>query len=210
MKHKVFIIFLFLSLLNIGHLLEARPVVPVNQTVARHRMVEVNGLNMHIVEQGEGPLVLFLHGFPQIWYTWRHQIPYMAARGFRAVAPDLRGYGDTTGANNSDPSKSSFVHVAGDVIRLLDIIAPGEKVFVVGHDFGAYTSWYLSLFRPDRVKALITFSVQYIPWSPSGSYLDFALRTFGKDYYMIRFQVNVSFMIFTIHNKDIYEEIFYR
>lgn len=155
----------------------------------KHKMVSVNGLNMHIAEQGEGPLVLFLHGFPGLWYTWRHQIPFMASRGYRAVAPDLRGYGDTTGANNDDPSKSSFVHIVGDVVALLDAIAPGEKVFVVGHDLGAFTAWYFALFRPDRIKAMINFSVQFIPWSPLGSYVDYALATYGKDYYIVRFQV---------------------
>ncbi|KAF5944701.1 hypothetical protein HYC85_018778 [Camellia sinensis] len=60
-----------------------------------HKTISVNGINMHIAEKGKGPVVLFLHGFPELWYSWRHQILYTAAHGYRAVAPDLRGYGDT-------------------------------------------------------------------------------------------------------------------
>ncbi|KZV46662.1 epoxide hydrolase [Dorcoceras hygrometricum] len=108
----------------------------------KHKMVAVNGLDMHVAELGEGPLVLFLHGFPQLWYTWRHQILFMAERGYRAVAPDLRGYGDTTGAPLEDPSKFSNLHVVGDLVGLLEAIAPDEdRVFVVGHDWGAVIAW---------------------------------------------------------------------
>ena len=66
-----------------------------------HRTAEVNGINMHVAEKGEGPVVLFLHGFPELWYSWRHQIISLASKGFRAVAPDLRGYGDTAAPKNS-------------------------------------------------------------------------------------------------------------
>ncbi|KAJ8560449.1 hypothetical protein K7X08_022309 [Anisodus acutangulus] len=62
-----------------------------------HKTVKVNGVNMHVVEKGQGPIVLFIHGFPEFWYSWRHQISFMAKHGYRAVGPDLRGYGDTTG-----------------------------------------------------------------------------------------------------------------
>lgn len=66
-----------------------------------HKIVEVNGINMHVVEKGHGPFVLFIHGFPELWYSWRHQIIFMAKHGYRAMAPDLRGYGDTTGNEKS-------------------------------------------------------------------------------------------------------------
>ncbi|PIA61317.1 hypothetical protein AQUCO_00300688v1 [Aquilegia coerulea] len=83
-----------------------------------HRMVYVNGINMHVAEEGQGPVVLLIHGFPELWYTWRHQIVSLAAKGFRAVAPDLRGYGDTkpsTAVNNS-----TYFHIVGDLIALID------------------------------------------------------------------------------------------
>nr|GMD79112.1 bifunctional epoxide hydrolase 2-like [Ipomoea batatas] len=109
-----------------------------------HKTVAVNGINMHIAELGEGPLVLFLHGFPELWYSWRHQILFFAARGYRAVAPDLRGYGDTTGAPTDDPSNFTALRVVGDLVALLQSISPDEdKVFVVGHDWGALMAWFL-------------------------------------------------------------------
>ena len=85
-----------------------------------HRTVSVNGIKMHIVEKGEGPTVLLLHGFPQLWYSWRHQIHGLAARGFRALAPDLRGFGDT----DAPPSTSSYTiyHIVGDLIALIDLL----------------------------------------------------------------------------------------
>ncbi|MFS7943632.1 putative soluble epoxide hydrolase [Helianthus anomalus] len=155
----------------------------------QHKFINVNGLNMHIAEKGEGPLVLFLHGFPVLWYSWRHQILYFADHGYRAVAPDLRGFGQTTGAPVHDHTKFTFPHVVGDMIGLLDAITnEGEKVFVVGHDWGALTAWYLCLFRPDRVKALVNLSVAFIPWNPNGDLVELLRREYGDDHYMTRFQ----------------------
>ncbi|GER52165.1 alpha/beta-Hydrolases superfamily protein [Striga asiatica] len=154
-----------------------------------HRMVPVNGLNIHVADLGQGPLVLFLHGFPELWYSWRHQMAFVAARGYRAVAPDLRGYGDTTGAPLGDPSKFSTLHLVGDLVLLLGAIAPDEdKVFVVGHDWGAYIAWHLCLYRPDKVKALFNLSVAFIPWSPEMSTVEKARKLYGDDYYICRFQ----------------------
>ncbi|GFZ09048.1 alpha/beta-Hydrolases superfamily protein [Actinidia rufa] len=123
-----------------------------------HRTITVNGINMHIAEKGKGPIILFVHGFPELWYSWRHQILHAAASGYRAVAPDLRGYGGTTGVPSNDHSKFTVLHVVGDLVALIDAIAPdSHQVFVVGHDWGALITWYLCLFRPDRVRALVLF-----------------------------------------------------
>ncbi|THF94995.1 uncharacterized protein LOC114323633 [Camellia sinensis] len=155
-----------------------------------HKMISVNGINMHIAEKGKGPMVLFLHGFPELWYSWRHQILYMAAQGYRAVAPDLRGYGDTTGPPVNDFTKFTILHVLGDIMALLDKIAPDEdKVFVVGHDWGAYIAWYLCLFRPDRVKAMVNLSVHFLPRSPTMNFVDIFRGLYGDDHYIYRFQV---------------------
>ncbi|XP_024995457.1 uncharacterized protein LOC112528667 [Cynara cardunculus var. scolymus] len=156
----------------------------------QHKTVNANGLNIHIAEKGEGPLVLLLHGFPELWYSWRHQILYLADHGYRAVAPDLRGYGDTTGAPVNDHTKFTVYHLVGDLIGLLDAITSdqGEKVFVVGHDWGAYVAWNLCLFRPDRVKALVSLSVPFIPWNPNGDMVQLLRAAFGEDHYIVRFQ----------------------
>ncbi|KAL8157991.1 epoxide hydrolase 2-like [Apium graveolens] len=153
-----------------------------------HKMISANGLNIHIAEKGKGPLVLFLHGFPKLWYSWRHQIHFMASHGYHAVAPDLRGYGDTTGAPVDDPSKFSVVHIVGDIVALLDVIAPKEKVFVVAHDWGAFVAWHLSLFRPDKVKALVSLSIHYIARNPTEDVAKLMEAAYGEDHYMVRFQ----------------------
>ncbi|KAL5983714.1 hypothetical protein ACLOJK_017805 [Asimina triloba] len=154
-----------------------------------HRTVLVNGINMHVVEKGKGPTVLLIHGFPQLWYSWRHQIHGLAAGGFRAVAPDLRGFGDTDGP----PSASSYsiYHIVGDLIALIDLLGQDQvnlyQVFVVGHDWGAYMAWYLCMFRPDRVKALLNLSVAFIRRPPI-KFADFIQSLYGDDYYICRFQ----------------------
>nr|GMD73919.1 putative epoxide hydrolase [Ipomoea batatas] len=154
-----------------------------------HKTVSVNGINMHVAELGKGPLVLLLHGFPELWYSWRHQILFLAARGYRAVAPDLRGYGDTTGAPNDDPSKFTVIHLVGDLIELLQCIAPEEdKVFVVGHDWGAIVAWYLCMFRPEKVKGLVNLSVHFLPRHPHLDLVECLRAVYGNDYYMCRFQ----------------------
>ncbi|XP_044498162.1 epoxide hydrolase A-like [Mangifera indica] len=153
----------------------------------QHRIVNVNGLNMHVAEKGEGPVILFIHGFPELWYSWRHQIIALASLGYRAIAPDLRGFGDT----DAPPSVSSYTcfHVVGDLIGLLDVVASDQdKVFVVGHDWGALIAWYLCLFRPDKVKALVNLSVAFNPWNPKRKPLEGLKAVYGDDYYMIRFQ----------------------
>ncbi|XP_049388448.1 uncharacterized protein LOC125852807 isoform X3 [Solanum stenotomum] len=155
-----------------------------------HKMVAVNGLNMHIAELGQGPTILFIHGFPELWYSWRHQMVYLAERGYRAVAPDLRGYGDTTGAPLNDPSKFSILHLVGDVVALLEAIAPNEeKVFVAAHDWGALIAWHLCLFRPDKVKALVNLSVHFSKRNPKMNAVEGLKAIYGEDHYISRFQV---------------------
>ncbi|XP_047319454.1 epoxide hydrolase A-like [Impatiens glandulifera] len=156
----------------------------------QHKTVIVNGnINMHYVEMGQGPIVLFLHGFPELWYTWRHQIPFVAASGYRAVAPDLRGFGDTTGASD-DPAAFTMFRVVGDLVALLDSVARSDEdnVYVVGHDWGAIVAWNLCLYRPDRVKAVLNMSVAFAPRNPKMSPLVALHSTYGDDYYICRFQ----------------------
>ncbi|PHU01745.1 hypothetical protein BC332_31532 [Capsicum chinense] len=154
-----------------------------------HKFVQVNGINMHVVEKGKGPVVLFIHGFPELWYSWRHQISFMAEHGYRAVAPDLRGYGDTTGVPTDDPSNFSCLRVVGDLVELVNTIAPEQdEVFVVGHDWGAMIAWYLCLFRPDKVKALVNMSVPFSPRNPNAKPVETFKAILGDDFYVVRFQ----------------------
>ncbi|WVZ12166.1 hypothetical protein V8G54_016696 [Vigna mungo] len=152
-----------------------------------HRTVNVNGINMHVAEMGEGPLILFIHGFPDLWFSWRHQMKALASLGYRCVAPDLRGYGDTDVP--ASPTAYTSLHVVGDLVGLLDEVAgDNEKVFVVGHDWGAMTAWYLSLFRPERIRALVNMSVAFTPRNPKRKPLDTLRAVYGNDYYICRFQ----------------------
>ncbi|MBA0637393.1 hypothetical protein Godav_005429 [Gossypium davidsonii] len=152
-----------------------------------HRMVKVNGINIHIAEKGEGPVILFLHGFPELWYSWRHQILALSSMGYRAVAPDLRGYGDSD-APDSVESYTCF-HVIGDLVELINVVDPDEgKVFVVGHDWGAILGWYLCMFRPDKVKALVNLSVPFLRSHPENKPIGFWRSYYGSDHYISRFQ----------------------
>jgi pimeloyl-ACP methyl ester carboxylesterase len=153
-------------------------------TGVRHRYVDTRGLRMHIAEAGEGPLVVLLHGFPECWYSWRHQLTALARAGYHAVAPDQRGYCRTGGPEAVD--QYTMLHLTGDVIALLDALGAAQAV-VVGHDWGAPVAWHTALLRPDRVRGVIGLSV---PYRPRGSTPPIAtLRSsVGDGFYMIYFQ----------------------
>jgi len=117
------------------------------------RFVRTNGISLHVVEAGprKGPLVVLLHGFPESWYAWRHQIPALARAGFHVLAPDQRGYG----TSDRPPGVSAYgiEHLARDVVGLLDEVGR-ERAFVVGHDWGAVVAWWLALAHPERVERM--------------------------------------------------------
>jgi pimeloyl-ACP methyl ester carboxylesterase len=127
------------------------------------RRVGTNGIELNIAEQGEGPLVLMLHGFPESWYSWRHQIPAVAGAGFHAVAPDMRGYGKSD--KPDDISSYNQVEVTNDIVGLISALGY-ETAIVFGHDWGAPTAWSCALNHPDKVTAVGVLSV---PFSPRAS-----------------------------------------
>ncbi|CAH9079132.1 unnamed protein product [Cuscuta europaea] len=151
----------------------------------QHNQIHVNGISMHVAEVGQGPAILFLHGFPELWYTWRHQMLFLSAKGYRAIAPDLRGYGDTDAPDSA--SSYTCLHIIGDLVALLDSLSL-EKVFLVGHDWGAYIAWNFCLLRPDRIKALVNLSVAFSPRNPTRKPVGSMRLLFGDDYYICRFQ----------------------
>jgi len=124
----------------------------------RHRTIETNGIRLHLAEQGAGPLVLLCHGFPESWYSWRHQLPALAAAGYRAVAPDMRGYGQTDSPQEIE--KYTLFHLVGDMVGLLDAL-DAEQAVIAGHDWGAPVAWHAALLRPDRFRAVIGLSVPF-------------------------------------------------
>lgn len=124
------------------------------------RRVATNGIALKIAEQGEGPLVLLLHGFPESWYSWRHQFAPIAAAGFHAVAPDMRGYGESD--KPADISAYNQVEVVNDIIGLIPALGY-ETAIVIGHDWGAPTAWSCALHHPDKVTAVGALSVPFTP-----------------------------------------------
>ena len=127
-------------------------------TEIAHRFVETNGIRMHIAEAGEGPLVVLCHGFPESWYSWRHQIVALAEAGFHAVAPDQRGYGQTDRPEAIDAYTQ--LHLVGDIVGLLDALGE-ERAVIAGHDWGAPVAWNAGALRPDRFRAVIALSVAH-------------------------------------------------
>jgi pimeloyl-ACP methyl ester carboxylesterase len=152
-----------------------------------HRYVQAGSLRMHIAEAGQGPLVLLLHGFPESWYSWRHQLTALADAGFHAVAPDQRGYcGTGPPSEHGDIGEYTILHLTGDVIALMDALGEDQAV-VAGHDWGAPVAWHTALFRPDRVRGVIGLSV---PYRPRGSSPPIATlrEVLGEAFYMVYFQ----------------------
>ncbi|KAE8657628.1 Detected protein of confused Function [Hibiscus syriacus] len=143
-----------------------------------HTTVTTNGIKMHVASIGSGPVILFLHGFPELWYSWRHQLLSLSSLGYRCVAPDLRGYGDTD-APASTTSYTIF-HVVGDLVGLLDVLGV-KRVYLVGHDWGALIAWSFCQFRPDRVHALVNLSVAYQPRNPMVKPVEGIRALFGDD-----------------------------
>jgi pimeloyl-ACP methyl ester carboxylesterase len=123
-----------------------------------HRFFQVNGIRMHVAECGEGPLVVLCHGFPESWYSWRHQLQALAEAGYRAVAPDMRGYGQTDAP--AAVSDYSLLHLVGDMVALVAALGAQQAV-VVGHDWGAPVAWHCALLRPDVFRGVAALSVPF-------------------------------------------------
>ena len=151
---------------------------------ASHRFVEANGIRIHIAETGTGPLVLLLHGFPECWYSWRHQLRALGDAGFHAVAPDQRGYGRTDRPDQID--QYTLLHLVGDAIGVMDALGEDEA-FVVGHDWGAPVAWHTALMRPDRIRGVVGLSVPYRPRPPAPP-LGLVRKSVGEGFYQIYFQ----------------------
>ncbi|MBI5284657.1 MAG: alpha/beta hydrolase [Chloroflexi bacterium] len=150
-----------------------------------HRTIKTNGINMHIAEAGQGPLVLLVHGFPESWYSWRHQLPALAAAGYHAVAPDVRGYGrsDAPQPIEAYSMKNMTADMAGVVHALSE-----QTAVVVGHDWGAPIAWHSALLYPDRFRAVAGLSVPYTPRAPMPPTQLFKQVFADRFFYILYFQ----------------------
>jgi pimeloyl-ACP methyl ester carboxylesterase len=149
-----------------------------------HRQLRVDGIELHVAELGTGPLVVLCHGFPELWYSWRHQLPALAEAGYRVVAPDMRGYGQSSIPEDVDAY--DIPTVCGDMLGLLDALGEQRAVFV-GHDWGAVVVWQLALAHPERVAAVAGMSVPFIPRSPVPP-VGQLRKALGEDFYIVWFQ----------------------
>jgi pimeloyl-ACP methyl ester carboxylesterase len=129
----------------------------------QHKTATLGDVTLHYVEEGEGPLIVLLHGFPEFWYSWRKQIPALVAAGFRVIAPDLRGYNDST--KPTDFHAYNVLNVARDIAAL--IVQSGDSpCTVIGHDWGGVTAWFLAMVHPDVVARLIVLNAPHpVPFS---------------------------------------------
>jgi pimeloyl-ACP methyl ester carboxylesterase len=150
----------------------------------RLQVLEVGAIRMRVAELGEGPLVLLCHGFPECWRSWSSQLSALADAGYRAVAPDMRGYGGSDAP--PEPDVYTMLHHVGDMVELVRTLGETQAV-IVGHDWGAPAAWNAALLRPDLFRAVVGMSVPFTP--PSRVDLLSALETQGvRTFYIQYFQ----------------------
>ncbi len=146
----------------------------------KHSQVQIDQVELHVVELGEGKPVLLCHGFPDLWRGWRLQMEALAAAGYRAIALDMRGYGRSSAP--TDPLLYTPFHTVGDLVGLLDALGL-TQVTIVGHDFGANIAWNAALLRPDRFTAVFGVSVPFLPLG-GPSLLENMAAAGAKNFYM--------------------------
>lgn len=147
-------------------------------------ILRANGINLAVYEQGQGPAVVLLHGFPELAYTWRHQLPALAGAGFRAIAPDQRGYG----RSDVPPAVSDYriEELIADVHGLLDALELETATFI-GHDWGALVLWQMAMRTPERIAGLIILNIPHFPRTPVDP-IQIMRSRFGDDFYIVNFQ----------------------
>lgn len=172
------------------------------------KIIQTNGINMEVFEQGEGYPVILAHGFPELAFSWRFQMPVLADAGYRAIAPNQRGYGETDKPNAIEAY--DIRHLCGDMAGLMDAFGL-EKAIFVGHDWGGPVVWNMPLLYPDRVAGVVGMSV---PFSPRGDVDPVAMleQRFGPEHYIVHFnqQPGVADMAFASDPKRFFKNLFRR
>jgi len=146
--------------------------------------VETNGIRLAVHEMGDGPAVILLHGFPELAYSWRHQLPALAAAGYRAIAPDQRGYGGSDiPARIEDYTVQALIADIGGLMSALSI----RPALFVGHDWGAMVLWQMALLRPELMRGLVNLNIPFQPRPPIDPMV-LARERLGDDFYIVNFQ----------------------
>jgi len=152
--------------------------------MADERLIQVNGIELNVLEEGSGPLIVLCHGFPELAFSWRRQIPALAAAGYRVMAPDMRGYGASS--IPAEPEAYNILELCGDLRGLLDGEGEEQAIFI-GHDWGAFAVWALAAYFPERVRAVAGLSVPFVPRAPAPP-IPIMRAHLGEDFYMVWFQ----------------------
>jgi pimeloyl-ACP methyl ester carboxylesterase len=148
------------------------------------RTVAVNGIDLHVIDEGEGPLLVLCHGFPELAFSWRHQIPALARAGYRVLAPDMRGFGQSSAP--AEIEAYDVMELCGDMCGLLDELGEQSATFI-GHDWGGSLVWQLAAIFPERVSAVAGLSVPFVPRAPAAP-IPIMRRHLGEDFYIVWFQ----------------------
>ncbi|MCW3039580.1 MAG: Chloride peroxidase [Solirubrobacterales bacterium] len=161
----------------------------------RHELLHAGGIDVHVALSGpaDGPPVLLLHGFPELWLSWRHQLRALGEAGYLAIAPDLRGCGGTAAPEN--PDSYDMLHLERDAVGVLDALYL-DRAVIVGHDWGAPPAWWAAAIHPHRVHAVAGLSVPFLPVaptgagavSPEGGVVSVMREHLGEDFYIVHFQ----------------------
>ena len=157
-------------------------------TESTFRVVEANGVKIRAAVQGEGPLVVMVHGFPESWYSYRHQMAPLAAAGFTACAIDVRGYGGSDKPHAVEAY--SLEALTADVAGVIDALSPGQPAVLIGHDWGAPIVWHTAVLHPEKVRAVCGLSVPYygVPPVPLTQIMKAMFTDQGRFFYMVYFQ----------------------
>ena len=149
-------------------------------------MIKTNGIDMAVYEMGpqDGVPVVLCHGFPELAYSWRHQLPALAAAGYRAIAPDMRGYGRSSQAEAV--GEYDMEHLTGDLVGLLGALGLRKAIFA-GHDWGGIVVWAMPLMHPDRVAGVIGINTPFLPRAPIDP-VQLLQAAYGDNMYIVYFQ----------------------
>ncbi len=148
------------------------------------RVAVGGGVELSVTDAGSGPAVVLCHGFPELAYSWRHQVQPLLDAGYRVLVPDMRGYGASSAPSEVDAY--DVVSLCGDMVGLLDSIGESQAIFV-GHDWGANVVWWLAAIHPERVRALAGLSVPFVPRAPAAP-IPIMRAHLGEDFYIVWFQ----------------------
>ena len=154
------------------------------QTFSEPDLVNTGEIELAVHQSGDGPPIILVHGFPELAFSWRHQLPALAAAGYRAVAPDMRGYGGS--GKPASVADYTIQKLVGDLTGLMDSMKI-DKAVIIGHDWGALVTWQMALLAPERMAGLVALNIPFFKRPPINP-ITFMRYKFGKDFYIVNFQ----------------------